>query len=61
MGEQRAAIAWLLLLILGLLLGLVILAAALGVLRHVRRQRGNNRSRKSAEDQVASDDDSGDT
>ncbi|MBL9135877.1 MAG: hypothetical protein JNK85_08420 [Verrucomicrobiales bacterium] len=37
--QERAILAWILLLVLGLLLGLVIFVTALGVARHLRRQR----------------------
>lgn len=36
---DRAAILWILLVIVGLLIGLVILVTALGVARHLRRPR----------------------
>ncbi len=40
--NSKIAMAWLLLVIIGLLVGLVILATALGVVRHTRRNRGRN-------------------
>lgn len=39
MGTERIAIAWVLVVVLGLLLGLLVLVVAFGVVRHLRRQR----------------------
>jgi|GEM_PF-3454314 len=39
MGSERLAVAWVLVIILGLLLGLLIVVLAFGVVRHLRRQR----------------------
>ena len=40
MQPEKLAVAWGLLLLVGALLGLVVLVAAFGVARHLRRQRG---------------------
>ncbi|MCC7376329.1 MAG: hypothetical protein IT581_16845 [Verrucomicrobiales bacterium] len=40
--HERAILAWIILLVLGLLLGLVILVTALGVSRHLRKQRNKS-------------------
>lgn len=39
MSAERLAVAWVLVIVLGLLLGLVIVVLAFGVVRHLRRQR----------------------
>ena len=54
--SQRLAIAWLLLILVGLLLGLLIAVVAIGVSRHLRRQRPSSKgttsaSRRSDEDE----------
>lgn len=53
---QRLAIAWLLLILVGLLLGLLLAVLAIGVSRHLRRQRPPSKtlppgSRRSGEDE----------
>jgi hypothetical protein len=44
--QERAAAAWLLLVALGLLLGLLVAVVALGVARHVRRSRRSETRRR---------------
>jgi hypothetical protein len=44
--SEKVALAWTLLITLGLLLGLVVVAAAFGVVRHLRRQRQAARQRE---------------
>jgi hypothetical protein len=55
--SEKVALVWTLLITLGLLLGLVVLAAAFGVVRHLRRQRQAARQRERSRRRTAGDDD----
>ncbi len=56
MSPERVAVVWVLVIVLGLLLGLMILVVAFGVVRHLRRGRGKpdggvRRGRRGGEDE----------
>jgi hypothetical protein len=58
--STKAAVATILLILLGLLLGLVVIVVALGVARHIRRQRNaTKRIERHAAGEAFDEDDSG--
>lgn len=54
---DRVAILWILVLIIGLLLGLVILVTALGISRHLRRGRPTSPTKRRTSRQRRDEDD----
>ncbi len=54
--QQRVAIAWVLLVLVGLLLGLLVAVLAVGVSRHVRRARDGSTPRRNPKRHADEDD-----